>query len=198
MRRSRRWAALFLLGSATLSGSAVAQNNRGQGNDDKTCDKAAKILEKGHPKKKELWAYGTISGCPDAANLLRAAWADPPSDPEQLHAIAAATYEVADSRIVTALLAVVQQTGLPFATRVVTLKLLVSQYNREKVVGFTSDDSTAWVGTIDHTYQVSGEQPVTIADRQRMRDAFRAMAASDPQPRIRAAAKAIMLEINYF
>ncbi|MHB1311827.1 MAG: hypothetical protein ACYC3L_07395 [Gemmatimonadaceae bacterium] len=198
LRRSRRQAVLILLGLATLSCSSAAQKDRAKDDEEKTCDKAARILEKGHPEKRSLWAYGTISGCPGAAGVLRTSWADPPSDPDELHSIAAATYEVADSRLVTALLNLVQQTPLPLITRVTVLKLLVSQYNREKVVNFRSGDSTAWVGTIDHTYQVSGEQPVTTADRQRMREVFRSMAASDPQPRIRAAAKAIMREIDYF
>lgn len=198
MSRSCRRGALVILGFAALSRPGFAQSERGQGNDDKSCVKAAKILEKGHPDKKELWAYGTISGCAGAAGLLGASWVDPPSDPEALQALAAATYEVADSRIVTALLTAVQQTQLSFVTRVTVLKLLISQYNKEKGLGFDSRDSSAWIGRYDHAYQVSGEQPVTPADRQRMRDAFIALAASDPQPRIRAAAKAIMREIHYF
>ena len=49
--------------------TAFAQGNNGP--DDKSCDKAAKIVSKGHPEKKNAWALAVLFSCGKAgANAL--------------------------------------------------------------------------------------------------------------------------------
>lgn len=62
------------LGLLACSASVVAQkSDKGRGNDEHDCDKAAKILARGKPQQKEVWAYSTISRCVGGAPLLAAA-----------------------------------------------------------------------------------------------------------------------------
>lgn len=65
MRNLRFAAAFTVLFLISIPRSARAQDldeNEG-GKDDKSCEKAAKIVSKGHPEKKEAWALGRLSFC---------------------------------------------------------------------------------------------------------------------------------------
>lgn len=65
MRIFRIAAALAVLFAVAIPRGATAQDRDENevGKDDKSCEKAAKIVSKGHPEKKETWALGRLSIC---------------------------------------------------------------------------------------------------------------------------------------
>ena len=202
MRRSTRAAILAACGLVLLAGSAAAQggDDKGKGDDrdqEKTCKKAARIIAKGHVEQDERWAYAFIVECPGGAPALAGAWTSPPSNADALHALAARSRELADRRIVDAMLIAVRNTQLSQGVRRIAIDVLLAQYHPSIVAGGVTWEypETAGLASRSDYYQVPGEQPVTPADRQRIVEVFREMSVSDPDPQIRRVAKRIFTDL---
>lgn len=200
MRRSTRVALLTALGLVLWARSARGQDADGKESDaEKTCEKAAKALTKGHPEKKDLWAFSVIVKCPGAGALLAAGWSPVPIDSTELFSLSAASVSVADVRILNAILVVVQNTSVAQAARRIAIDVALSQYAPDIRVGnggWASPDERASLGRMMDYYQVAGEQPITEADRQQIVEAFRAMGTTDPDPQIRRVATLIVRELS--
>ena len=200
--RLTRAAILAACGLVLLAGSAAAQggDDKGKGDDrdqEKTCKKAARIIAKGHVEQDERWAYALIVGCPDGAASLASAWASSPSDSNALHDLADRSRELADRRIVDAMLIVVRNSQLTQGVRRIAINVLLGEYHPTIWVSRATWERPETVGLAHGAdyYQIPGEQPVTAADRQRIVEAFREMSVSDPDPQIRRVAKRIFTDL---
>ena len=185
---------VFLAGSAAAQGGDDKHKDKGDDrNQEMTCKKAARIISKGHVEQEERWAYAFIVGCPGGAASLASAWTSWPSDAEELHALAARSREVADRRIVDAMLVAVRNTQRSQGDRRIAINVLLAQYDPTVTAGNPTweDPEHTWISGVFHQYQVPGEQPVTAADRQRILEAFQEMSVSDPDPLVRRVAKRI-------
>ena len=188
-------AVIGFLASATTAFSQKSDD--GSGNDDHSCDKAAKILARGKPQKKEEWAYSTISRCAGGAANLATAWGDPPSDSVALWHLLAGSWEIRDRRIVSAVAVTVANASLPHAVRFAAVRILLAQYDRTSRVRADWDPEEGAVGTASDVYMTDGEQPVGAADRLLIASTILRMSNSDADPWMQALAKVIAVDMGW-
>jgi|BarGraNGADG00212_1021973.scaffolds.fasta_scaffold18033_2 hypothetical protein len=200
MKPSTRALLFAIVSLMVVVGRAIAQDDPNDDNpQDHTCDKAAKILAKGHPAKKELWALGVMVKCAGGAAALAGAWSPVPTDSTELFVLADASRDVADVRVLNAALAAVQNASVPQTTRHIAIDVVLAQYGPMISLGAQNwtDDTGRWTLAMSQDYyQVTGEQPVTAADRQRIVAAFRTLSTTDPDPKIRRVAALVAQELS--
>jgi hypothetical protein len=193
MSRIRTDTAIVMFGLTLLATTAKAQDDGG----DHTCDKAAKIVARGKPEKKELWAFAALVSCSGGAATVASAWNSPPADTDAFHALAAASYSVADHRILTAVLGVVRNTGISSQQRRVAINVALSQFSPSLAIPSYSwaNPATAILGHQSDYHQLAGDQPVTAADRQAVVDALRSLGSSDPDPVLQQVAARVAMAL---
>jgi len=199
MKQPIRALLLATVGLMFLAGRAIAQDDRGDDNpQDHTCDKAARILAKGHPAKKEQWALGLMVKCAGGAAALAGLWSPLPTDSTALFALASSSRSVGDVRVLNAALAVVQNASISQATRRVAINVVLAEYAPAISLGNANwaDPEHTSLGLLSDVYQRAGEQPVTAADRQRVVAAFVALSTAEPNPLLRRVAAMIARELN--
>ncbi|MDQ6634229.1 MAG: hypothetical protein M3Z10_05655, partial [Gemmatimonadota bacterium] len=181
---SAAFAALGLLVLAGAAGPAGAQEDRSSKD---ICTAAARVAVEAHNARVVSSAYGVLARCPNGSATLAAAWASPPADAEALTQLAHRSVEVADRRILDASLTALQNTAASAAARRAALDVVLSQYNPEVVVSNSTwaDPEHTSLGRRNDYYQVTGEQPITATDRDRIVAVFRAMKDSDPDTQLR-------------
>lgn len=183
-----------------LAGSSVVfpqKSDSGSGNDDHSCDKAAKILARGKPQQKENWAYATIAGCRGGAASLATAWQDPPTDSIALWHLLAGSWRVRDRRIVSAVAATVTNGSLPHAVRFAAVNILLSQYDRTSRVISDWDPEKGAVGRASDLYMKDGEQPVGVVDRQLIASTILQLSHTDADPWMQSLAKIVAVDMGW-
>jgi hypothetical protein len=156
---------------------ALAQSHE---HDEKSCEKAVKIVAKGHVEARNRWAFAMVTRCKGGGSALAAAWQRPPRDPDALTQLVHRSGNISDRRILDAAMSVLQSpTDEP--RRRAALRAVVAQYNPSYTMMSTTwdDPETSGLGRQSDYYQVPGEQPVNASDRARVVAAMRTIAASD-------------------
>src|SRR5262245_6003530 len=98
-RRAIRFA--FVLAAASAcSVSALSGQSSPDKEEARDCKAAERILSKGHPARKESWAYGVMARCPNGAATVATEWMDPPTDADVLHDLVAASISISDRRLI--------------------------------------------------------------------------------------------------
>jgi hypothetical protein len=193
--RRLRIAVLGLLACSTVVLAQTSDN--GSGNDDHSCDKAAKILARGKPQQKESWAYSTISGCAGGSEYLAAAWGDPPADSVLLRYLAYGSKSVRDRRIVGAVAAAVTNASLPHTVRLAAVNVLLAQYDRVSAVSSIWQQGNLGVGRMSDVYMTDGEQPVGPSDRQLIAATVIQLAKADADAWMRSLAQIVAADMGW-
>jgi len=173
------------------------KSDQGSGNDDHSCKKAAKILTRGRPEKKEEWAYTTISGCAEGAMYLAIAWRNPPTDSVALFHLHSGSMEVRDHRIVDAVTGIVTDASLPRAVRVGVLDVLLAQYDRVSRLMSKWDPENGAVGKASDVYMIDGEQPVGVADRELISSTVLRLSDTDADPWMKSLATIVAADMGW-
>ncbi len=185
MKRHSQFQMIALALLMTLSAPSVARAQ-----EEMTCDKAARILAKGHPEKKEPWAFSVMMKCSGGAAALASLWTPPPADSTELDALVAASLRLADQRLLDSAVAAFRNTALPLATRRVLVNVILGEYQPGLSVSDVMwSEPEKWILSrrFDVTQHV-GEFPIGDADRARIRALFTATATTDPDPLVRRVA----------
>lgn len=187
-------ATLAALGLLLIAGEARAQAETTH----MDCTAAAQVALNAQDPRITSIAYSVLARCPDGSSSLASAWSNPPADPEILSKLAHRSAELADVRILNAVLATLQNTGASAAARRAALDVVLAQYSPSVVASRSTweDPEHASLGYRSDVYQVQGEQPVTAADRDRIVAAFRSMSASDPDTDLRRIATRIVKDLG--
>ena len=188
-------AAFAALGLLVLAGVAGAQEDRSS-ND--ICTAAARVAVAANDPRVVSSAYGVLARCPNGSATVATVWASPPTDADALTQLAHRSVEVADRRILDATLTALQNIAASAAARRAALDVVLSQYNPEVVVSNSTwaDPEHTSLGRRNDYYQVTGEQPITATDRDRIVAAFRAMKDSDPDTQLRRIAARIVTDLG--
>jgi len=198
MMHARRRLCVAALGVLACSTVVFPQkNDSGSGNDDHSCDKAAKILARGKPQRKENWAYSTIAGCAEGAGYVATAWGDPPADSVSLWNLVWGSGRVRDRRIVGAVAATVMDASLPHTVRISALSVLLTQYDRVSAVMSQWDPEKGAVGRALDVYMIDGEQPVGAADRQLIASTILQLSNTDADPWMQSLAKIVAVDMGW-
>lgn len=187
--------ACAVVGMLLLTSRAIAQADDPS---DHSCDKAAKIVAKGHPEKKDQWALQTLVSCAGGAAALATDWSPAPTDDTELLVLAASSGQLADERVLNVVLSAVQNSALPQSTRRIAMNVVLAQYSPTIVVSDLdwADPAPSSLRRNMDYYQIVGEQPITTTDRQRVVATFQAMSSTDPDPQVRRVAAMIARELS--
>lgn len=191
MKFDLRLRVLVLLSALASSLSSPVRAQVGdKDTDDQTCAKAEKILKKGHPAKKEEWAFFRMATCENGAASLADVWTLPPSDSAQLKLLMLASRRVSDQRVLDATLRALAATSSAPAIRREALRVVYSQYAPAGLISDRAWDSPdfGYLGYANHVFQRTGEMPLTAKDSTRILAAFRSTATADPDPKVRKVA----------
>lgn len=145
LTRVARYAIILSLGTPCL---LAAQKDKDKGKDDKACEKAAKIVAKGHPEKKEESAFLTLSGCGSTAANAFATGIGQYTHETDVVALDAFMNQVnnwIDAGIMTTATALATNTVASPQARVFAVRyllVLVLPYNRFAYQGLTVGDVT--------------------------------------------------------
>jgi len=192
MTHSARAIQLASLGVLLLAGQAKAQEHH-QPSPAEICAAAEKVISVATDPRIVSAAYIVLSGCPNSAATFASAWSTPPVDSQVLFHLVRKSSDLSDRRILDATLPVLQNAGLPEATRRAALDVVLAQFHPSFRLGndtWLDPEHTSMGNEFDY-YQAPGEQPITSADRQRIIATFHQMSISAADSQWRRVAKRI-------
>lgn len=158
------------------------------------CHLASRTLQSGHRGPHTRWALGFITLCPgEAAPALGAQWAGKsvPSAAE-LNELVLSSQHIRDQRLFDAVAATARSVTHPFALRVAALEVLASYVDKRVVVSahdLEHPDTAAHLPLGTDAFPVDGAVPLDADARAGALALFAALAAEDPDARVRAAAQ---------
>lgn len=193
--RTRCLTLMVLLACSTVASSQTSDH--GSGNDEHDCAKAAKILARGKPQRKEAWALSTIAGCRGGAAYLATAWEEPPTDSVALWHLQWGSLEVRDRRIVSAVATTVTQVSLPHAVRFAAINILLAQYDRSSRLMPNWDPTRGAVGKVAEAVMTDGEQPIEELDRQLIASTVLGLANTDADSWMRDLARIVAADMGW-
>ena len=179
---------ILLAGSLAASTAVRAQ-------DAKTCVKAARIVEKGRPDKKEAWAWSMILRCgSDGSAAAKSAWMEQRtlSDTAQLAGTFAHLWNFRDSALFGAAARIAADPSATRQSRVYSVMMLLVQvfdnvYPEYGQVSTMEPQDVCRVGQV-FTRVLTAGVPLAPDARQRARALARALAAdASAPPEVRSA-----------
>lgn len=149
-------------------------------------------------------ARGLVQSCPDAmAVALAALWAEPAVTPLQAHSLRAVSAAVHDERLVSAIEAVVVNSGRPIETRLEGLTTLSYYLQPGRWVEFTfaknqldSASLRVLVGMMDNPIRGEGSQPIAPAFPVRFRQMLETLRQNDSSSVVRSAARRFLVMLD--
>ncbi|MBI2408710.1 MAG: hypothetical protein HYV19_10460 [Gemmatimonadetes bacterium] len=168
------------------------------------CEKAAKIVARGKPEKKEDWAWSTILGCGATGGLaLRDAWQATrmSADTAALEAVFARLWLFRDAALFASAKSISLDPGAKPESRVFSLMLMLTSSSDDVhpewagLVGSPDAGRACWVGRVANLHSYAGASMPTDA-RTQLANAARQLAADGTTPElVRRAARCIVAEL---
>lgn len=164
-----------------------------------TCRLAGQVLQTGAPSPKFTWAMGAIATCeetgPDALALV---WQHPPTTPADLDELGRTSRALRDARIVTALVEAAERTTSTDESRTVAIIALASyvraSFDLDWKAVMASDTADALLpGAVTDLSPRIGSTPPAADVAASARSTIAALAEHDANPRIRFAARVVLL-----
>ena len=162
------------------------------------CRLAAQAIETGRPSPHFDWAMESISRCDETAGeALALAWRHAPTDSVTLMILGRSSREMKDQRIYEAAVAVARDVSRSWWPRQAALRLLASYV--EPRVTFNEDGlrSEGRGHSSSHTAVREGSQPLVPGAIPQILVLLADLAANDPDPLLRNAARLIHDRIRY-
>jgi hypothetical protein len=184
-----------------LAIALVATPLSGQANPDSVklrndCRLAEQVLTTGEPGPQRTEALKIIGLCGgEATPTLVLLWSSAGDDRAEVELLVTATRAFVAAPVVDALFSTLTPAGRPLNARVAALLVLLTYADPSVLPGFDAfvGDSTrllrSFYGHIDHPFPVVGRESLPQPVTDRLRTALQTIAASDPDARMRVAAR---------